>query len=127
MYSRYRRQGKLTDIKRIEIDPALKTANVSYDFDISGYSDGAYYIRGIAYDKAGNVSAGKFFVEYRIDTTPPMSPSGVKGESTEEKSQFCGTEAMTKPSNIIMYTEAKKRRNIYFDKRGTCFSWLCRS
>ena len=72
-----------TDIKSIEIDPALKTANVSYDFDISGYSDGAYYIRGIAYDKAGNVSAGKFFVEYRIDTTPPMSPSGVKGESTE--------------------------------------------
>lgn len=72
-----------TDIERIEIDPALKTANVSYEFDISGYSDGTYYVRGVAYDKAGNVSTDSLYVEYRIDTTPPAAPSGIRVESAD--------------------------------------------
>ena len=72
-----------TDIEKIELDTAPKTANVNYEFDISGYDEGAYYVRGIAYDKAGNVSTNTFFVEYRIDTTPPMAPPGVKTESSD--------------------------------------------
>ena len=56
---------------------------MSYDLDITSYSDGVYFIRGIAYDAAGNVSKDNSFVEYRIDHTSPKAPKGVEIINTQ--------------------------------------------
>ncbi|MDQ2085047.1 fibronectin type III domain-containing protein [Herbivorax sp. ANBcel31] len=72
-----------SDIEKIELGDAPKTANVSYDFDVSSYDDGTYYVRGRAYDEAGNVSTCESFVEYRIDCKPPKPPSGMVIENNK--------------------------------------------
>ncbi|MDQ2085051.1 PKD domain-containing protein [Herbivorax sp. ANBcel31] len=107
-----------SDIERIELDPAPKTANVSYNFDISSYNDGVYYVRAVAYDKAGNVSICKSFVEYRIDNTPPMPPTGVRVEDTEGEITIVWDES--EETNIMYYNvyRSEDREGSYTLVRG---------
>ncbi|MDQ2085642.1 hypothetical protein RBH29_04235 [Herbivorax sp. ANBcel31] len=67
-----------SDIQNIDLTDEPKNARASYNFDISSYDDGIYYIRSKAYDAAGNVSSIKPYVEYYIDHTPPNTPTGVR-------------------------------------------------
>ncbi|MTI96026.1 MAG: PKD domain-containing protein [Firmicutes bacterium] len=74
------------DIVTLPVAGAPREATVTYDFDISGYPDGTYYVRGVAVDEAGNVSITSSiasYVEYRFDHTPPQAPAGFRVEHTE--------------------------------------------
>ena len=110
-----------TDIEKIELDTAPKTANVNYEFDISGYDEGAYYVRGIAYDKAGNVSTNTFFVEYRIDTTPPAAPSGIRVESADGEIAIVWDRSDDTSIRYYNVYRSEEKEGTYAVVKETCF------
>ena len=70
-----------TEISTVALQGSPSSGTASYSWDISGLDEGAYFVRGIAYDAAGNDSRASSegnYVEYRVDHTGPSAPSGLQ-------------------------------------------------
>ncbi len=80
-YSSDRQAGQNSTL--ITFSNSSSPASASYAWDVSTLAEGAYYVRGVAKDAAGNssnTSSDANYVEYRIDHTGPTAPTGLAAQ-----------------------------------------------
>lgn len=78
-----------TDVETVAAN-GRSTVEVSYDLDISGYDDGAVYVRAIAVDTKGNESSAESALigSYTVDNTAPKAPANVSVSETKGQLQI---------------------------------------
>ncbi|MBC2727213.1 MAG: Ig-like domain-containing protein, partial [Desulfosporosinus sp.] len=75
-----------TDLATIHLANSPASASAAYDWDVSGLAEGAYFVRGVAKDTAGNLSStsdNANYVEYRVDHTGPTAPTGFQAQAAD--------------------------------------------
>ncbi|MBQ9199999.1 MAG: hypothetical protein IJ141_07435, partial [Lachnospiraceae bacterium] len=92
------------------------TGTASYGLDTGVYSDGIYYVKMTAYDKAGNESEEEFVRRYEIDNT---GISKIKITKTSKSSTFVRLEWEDVPDDDLAYFRVEMLYNGTFEFAGT--------
>ncbi len=79
-----------TDAETVNISSAKQTSNVSFTLNVSDFENGTYYIRAIAYDFSGNISANdkKLVSKLLVNHTLPERPDPIVAKITDNHAEI---------------------------------------
>ena len=88
-------------------------ASATFILSLNGYSDGNFFVRAVAKDRAGNESTTNAYTQYYVDNTPPTTPVGVQAVGHEGYVEISWTDNSEADKDVYRVERATSEAGTY--------------